>query len=131
MSGRLKAKLDGPHAKFTFEPPEGYDHSFMVERFHGMKQKKDALGMPVVDASGVPVMEEDWRPIHSGTRKFVEGTTTHHMRWPEPDPSDPHARAVPPGPHRYRALAYRLAEESVSGVKILHTEGVYTPEVRV
>jgi hypothetical protein len=117
-AGNLTAEHDSPHVKLTFTHPDDYDHAFAVERFHGMKEELDSLGNVV--------MVEDWRHIHTGVRKFVKNghNVDHHLaHHPEDAP-------LPPGPHKYRALAYRLAEKSRSGVEVLHTDGTfYTAEL--
>lgn len=134
-AGRLNAELDGPHAKFTMEYPDRpddlhpdadwYDH-FAVERFHGMKldedEKSPTYGQTI----------EDWQHIHTGSHKFVKGPSDHHARWPEPVPED-HPdfgkETPPPGPHRYRALVYRIYERPASGVRMLQTDGHHSNTV--
>lgn len=64
-----------------------------------------------------PAGESEWRSVHMGNRRFLRGTVGYET-------------AVPDG-GTYRALAYRLAARSVSGVPTLHTEGVYTDAVTV
>lgn len=118
MSGMLTAEVDGPNAKLTFEFPEGFDHCFMVEKFSGI----------ALDDDGNEV--EVWEPIHTGTRKFVQGDVDYHMAYlPEEHPDIPYAR-VPGQSTTYRALAYRNAEPE-SRVLILHTNGTYTDHVTV
>lgn len=130
MSGTLTAELDGINAKLTMSFPDGFDHSFMVEQYCGMKQKLDAQGEPGLDAGGAVVMEEDWRPIHTGTRKFVQGDVDYHMAYlPDGHPDVPYAR-VPGQRTTYRALCYRNAEPN-SNVLILHTQGTFTESVSV
>jgi|GEM_PF-6016769 len=134
-AGNLSAELDGPHAKFTIEYPprpeelhpdeEWYDH-LMVERYHGMKKDENKLS-PTYGQ-----MIEDWQPINTGNHKFVRSDTVHHMRWPVPDPSDPEGvEPPPPGPHKYRALVYRIYEKPRSGVRMLSTDGIFSNHVTV
>ena len=136
MIGKLTAERDGPHVRFTMEYPprpddlhpdeEWYDAAWAVERFEGLKEKHDAQGNPVLDDNGNPVMVEDWRHIHTGTRKFVRHTSDHHMHHPT-TPNPPHA-----GPHNtYRALVYRVFEKPPSGVTMLETHGQHTPPVTI
>jgi len=119
VSGTLTAELDGPNAKLTmlFESDD-YSHCFMVERFAGT----------VADDDGNEV--EAWEPIHTGTRKFVQGGVDYHMAYlPEGHPDVPYAR-VPGQPMTYRALAYRDADPDAN-VTILHTHGTYTDPVSI
>lgn len=118
MSGILTAELDGPNAKLTFEFSDGYDHSFMIEQFKGMGLDDDGNEVEV------------WEPIHTGTRKFVQGDVDYHMAYlPDGHPDEPYAR-VPGQQTTYRALAYRNGEPG-SRVLILHTAGVYTASTTV
>lgn len=118
MSGILTAELDGSNAKLTMTFPDDYDHSFMVEKFSGI----------AVDADGNEI--EVWEPIHTGTRKFVQGDVDYHMAYlAEGHPDEPYAR-IPGRPTTYRALAYRNAEPG-SRVLILHTDGVFAGPVTV
>ena len=118
MSGILTAELDGPNAKFTMTFPDGFDHSFMVEQFRGMGVDEDGNEFEI------------WEPLHTGTRKFVQGETDWHMAYlPEGHPDVPYARD-PSQKTTYRALCYRNAEPE-SKVLILHTEGDFTPSVTI
>jgi hypothetical protein len=122
--GVLRAERQGPHVKFTFEfPPrpddlhsdeEWFDHAFSVERFEGTETDDDGNEVEI------------WRPIHTGTRKYVRHHTDMHMHHPE-SPNPPHA-----GPHNhYRALVYRIAERCPSGVIIQETSGIHSETVTV
>lgn len=116
MSGILTAELDGPNAKLTMEFPEGFDHCFMVERFSGIALDDDGNETEV------------WEPIHTGTRKFVQGEVDYHMAYlPDGHPDEPYSR-TPGQQTTYRALAYRNAEPD-SRVLILHTDGVFAGPV--
>jgi hypothetical protein len=118
VSGTLTGELVELNAKLTMQFPDGFDHSFMVEQYKGT----------VSDADGNEV--EVWEPIHTGTRKFVEGDVDMHMAYlPEGHPDTQYAR-VPGQKTTYRALCYRNAEPD-SKVLILHTEGTYTDPVTV
>jgi len=119
VSGTLTAELvDGVNAKLMMSFPDGYDHSFMVEQLKGT----------TADADGNEV--EDWQPLHTGTRKFVQGEVDIHMCYlPDGHPDWPYAR-IPGQPTTYRALCYRNAEPD-SRVLILHTEGTYTDPVTI
>lgn len=111
-SGVLTAEREGPHVKLTMSYPDGFDHSFMVERFDG------------TDDSG----NETWTPIHGGSAKYVQGEVDYEL---SRQPDDPNADWLPlPSPRTYRALCYRNAEPE-SRVLILHTEGVYTDPVSI
>lgn len=109
--GVLTAEREGPHIKLTMTYPPGYDHAFMVERLY-------------VNPDG----SEDWVPIHMGTAKFARGNVTYEM-------ARQHDVQLPPeplpGPRTYRALAYKHAETSPSGVRTLHTHGMYTEPVTI
>lgn len=131
MSGTLSAEIvDDLNVKLTMQFPDGFDHSFMVEQFKGMKPKLDDEGEPVLDGDDNPVMEEDWQPIHTGTRKFVQGEVDVHMCYlPDGHPDWPYAR-IPGQVTTYRALCYRNAEPD-SRVLILHTQGTFTDPVSV
>jgi len=119
-TGRLTAKREGPHIRFEMDHHPDYTHAFMVEKYLDTREELDALG------NLVPV--EVWEPIHTGTAKFVKHGHTHETAR---TPDDPDASPQPLPGGRYRALGYRLAETSVSGVEILHTDGVYTDVVTV
>lgn len=115
-SGVLTAVREGPHVKLSMTFPDGYDHSFMVERFDGMGVDDDGNEFEV------------WTPIHTGTNKFIQGDTDYELARP---PEDPEADYLPlPGPRTYRALAYRNGEPD-SRVLILHTAGIYTESTSV
>jgi hypothetical protein len=116
-SGVLTAERDGPHIKLTMQFPDGYDHAFMVERYEGVQVNDDG------------VEEEVWTPIHTGTAKFVQGDVDYEMAR-QPDAPDLPPQPLP-GPRTYRALAYRHAETSPSGVRVLHTEGNYTDPITI
>jgi hypothetical protein len=111
-SGTLTASREGPNVKLTMSFPDGYDHSFMVERFAGTDDNGDEM----------------WTPIHTGTNKFVQGDVDWEMGNP-PQTLDGDWTPVP-SLRTYRALAYRNAEPD-SRVLILHTEGNYTDSVTV
>lgn len=102
--GVLAAEFDGPNVKLTMTFPDGYDHSFMVERFDGTDAEDNEI----------------WTPIHTGTSKFVQGDTDYELANSSPLLS----------PRSYRALAYCDAEPG-SNVLILHTQGVYTDTVSI
>jgi hypothetical protein len=119
VSGALTAELvDGINAKLTMSFPDGYDHSFMVEQFKGT----------TTDSEGNEI--EIWEPLHTGTRKFIQGEVDMHMCYlPEDDPDARYAR-VPGQRTTYRALCYRNAEPE-SRVLVLHTEGTYSDPVSI
>jgi hypothetical protein len=121
--GTLTVERDGPHVKFAFEfASDEYSHAWSVERYHGMKKKRNALGEVVLDPDGNPVMEEDWRHVHTGTRKFIRGDASHDWKMHHPEDANP----IPHGEHTFRALAYKIAERCPSGVIIQETNGVYS-----
>lgn len=115
-SGVLTATREGPHIRLDMTFPEGYDHSFMVERFDGMG----------VDDDGNEV--EVWSPIHTGTNKFIQGNTDYELARPPESALDDYLPL--PGPRTYRALAYCNGEPD-SRVLILHTQGIYTASTTV
>lgn len=121
MCGRLSVERDGPHVKFSMEfASDDFCDAFSVERYHGMRQKHDSHGNVVRDTNGEPVMEEDWRHVHTGTRKFVRDTA-HDWKHHHPDDSNP----IPHGQCRFRALAYQV-EVLPSGVTHQVTNGEYS-----
>lgn len=107
--GSLTATREGPHVRLDMNFPEGYDHSFMVERLDG------------TDPEGFEI----WTPIHTGPNKFVQSDTDYELARPTNDDFLPL-----PGPRTYRALAYSNAEPD-SNVLILHTQGVYTESASI
>lgn len=91
--------------KLEFSFPDGFEHSFSVERFEGMK----------TDENGNEV--EEWK--HPLGCKFVEGEVAYDND---------------PGSGRYRALAYRrLCPHSLEPTddpdpakpRVLHTGGAF------
>jgi hypothetical protein len=121
MCGTLKVERDGPHVKFSMEfADEDFSHAFSVERYHGMKKDEDKLS-PTYGQ-----MIEDWRHVHTGTRKFIRAAHD----WKHHHPEDPN-----PIPHHectFRALAYRTTNPEVvanGGVLEQVTNGVYSDHV--
>lgn len=107
-AGILTAEQDGPHVRFEMQYPDHADHCFTLERYEGM----------TYDENGVEV--EVWAAVHPYEEKYIQSATGWHLAH-SADPEKP----PKPRSGRYRALTYRLAETSVSGVPILHTCGCY------
>lgn len=113
-AGILSAEQDGPHVKFTMEYPDHADHCFTLEHFEG--KTYDEFGNEV----------EVWAAVHPYEEKYIQSATGWHLA----EGSGLIDKPPKPRSGRYRALTYRLAETSVSGVPILHTCGCYA-EVEV
>ncbi len=95
--------------KLVYSFPDGFEHSFSVERFEGMK----------IDENGNEI--EDW--VHPQGCKFVEGEIAYDNQHDS---------------GRYRALAYRRLcphtleptdDPDPTRPRVLHTGGAFTETI--
>jgi hypothetical protein len=121
--GVLTAERDGPDIKFTMQLPDAHDH-FMVERFDKIE----------VADGGERI--EVWKPIHPGTRKWVNcGVDAVGVDFERAARIDDLGRPIDnPDPvpgGRFRAMALYQFTEPGTQVRHLATDGVYTGIVTV
>lgn len=122
MSGTLTAERDrtGVTVTFTMEYADPEDHIFVVQRFDGTTTNEDGEQVEV------------WTPLRGGTAKFVDGNTDYERSFSSEWEDGEGFVAIPlQFPRTYRAQAFRHADSSKSGVRILHGQDGYTASVTV